>query len=110
MVRTLLARPITSILGLCITLFGIGMISPSHAQQTSIRAYTAPISSARTMPFTKTATKITPKNTSTKVPTTAISKNSAIFTSTPILKHYSVPASLRGDGGDESNGSRGDDN
>lgn len=109
MVRTLLARPITSILGLCITLFGIGMISPSHAQQTSIRAYTAPISSARTMPVTKTATKITPKNTSTKAPATATSKTPAIFTPTPILKHYSVPAGLRGDeGGDDGNES-GDD-
>lgn len=89
--RTLLTRPITLIFGLCVVLFGIGMISPSHAQQTLIRTYTTPISSVRTMPVTQAA----PANTQAITP--------VVSTSTVILKHYSVPSGLRGDEENEGN-------
>lgn len=82
---TLLTRPITPILGLCVVLFSVGIISSREASQTSVRTYPTPISSVRTMPVTQ------------MIPT----KASSISTST----RYSVPANIRGD----SEGRFGDD-
>lgn len=93
--HTLLTRPIIPILGLCIVLLGMGVISPSHVQHTLIRTYATPISSVRTMPVTQVA----PANQQTAAPT--------VSTSTSILKHYSVPTGLRGDS--EGGGRYGDD-
>ncbi len=93
--RTLLTRPITPILGLCIVLLGMGVISPSRSSQTPIRAYTTATSPVHTMPITQAA------------PVTAPTVAQTTSTSSAILKHYSVPSGLRGDEGGDS-GERGD--
>jgi len=84
---TLLARPITPILGLCIVLFGVGIAYPRNEARNSVQMYKTPISSVRTVP----SSQVTPLSGQTKINSTA--------TPSTTLKHYSVPVRLRGDEG-----------
>lgn len=91
---SLLTRPITLIAGLSIALVGIGMVSPHHAR--------------RTFPSIVTSTnvvQVTPTQTSSARATQTTGTAPVIYTppATTSSRHYSLPASLRGDGGDKHN-------
>ncbi len=106
--HALLIHPLTYIVGLCLVLVGIGAVSPSYAAHTPINIYAAPAPRSQAQ-----ATQTTRAVQNKQVTNSTGASNAARTTTIPpkispraSSKHYSVPASLRGDGGER--GERGD--
>jgi len=96
--HALLIHPLTYIVALCLVLVGIGAVSPSYAAHTPINIYAAPAprSQAQTTQAVQNKQVTNPTGASNAARTTTIPPNISPNASS---KHYSVPASLRGDEG-----------
>ncbi len=99
----LLTRPIIPVIILIFILAGIGTITPNRASQIPINIYTAHATRIPSPVQVRTTTQITPMvptNTQTLPKSTTVTTVPAATSS----KHYSVPSSLRGDGGERGDG------
>ncbi len=98
MLQGLLSHPITPIIALTVALAGMGSVAPEHNAQTSVNAYTL-----YTPPTITTSTSTLPTATHIIITTPAAPArvpSPAIIPAATSSRHYSVPASLRGESGE----------